>query len=259
MQFIHPSPENTFNESGISFIPTSIEFSGEQLEIITTGDRSKEQLLFFIHGAPGSWADFSEYMKNDELLKQFQMVTYNRPGYSDQLQNSKHFTIEEQIEAASKVLSQFKNKEVTLVGYSYGGPIAAGLAGKYPDRIERVILLAPVIDPKHEKIFWFNPFINSFVGRFLMPRYLNVANDEKLHHAEDLEEIESYWTNIKADVYQLHCTDDWIAPFEANTKYAQHFIGSDRYHLISWTGSSHYLPNQQMDRILPVLLGKESK
>jgi pimeloyl-ACP methyl ester carboxylesterase len=62
--------------------------------------------------------------------------------------------------------------QVDLVGYSFGGAIATAFTAKYPERVRRVALIAPVVkDYKKPKVFAV-PVLGEFLVRVLGKRFL---------------------------------------------------------------------------------------
>ncbi len=85
-----------------------------------------------------------------------------------------------------------------------------------------------------------------------MPKFIKVANDEKLAHTEALIEIKDDWSMINISAVHMHCMDDWIAPYEANVSWSQEHIPNVR--IEEWEGDSHLLPNNVYDRIKQVIM-----
>ncbi len=54
------------------------------LHYVQTGNDSFPTLLF-VHGTPGSWDAFQNYLKNSGLLQHYRIISIDRPGfgYSD--------------------------------------------------------------------------------------------------------------------------------------------------------------------------------
>ena len=73
-----------FQRRGVQLKTATEKIEGRNIHYAQTG---KEDLptLVFVHGTPGSWNAFSDYMIDKELLRAFRMVSIDRPGfgYSD--------------------------------------------------------------------------------------------------------------------------------------------------------------------------------
>jgi pimeloyl-ACP methyl ester carboxylesterase len=37
--------------------------------------------LFFVHGSPGSWDAYKQFLEDSDLLKKFRIVSIDRPGF----------------------------------------------------------------------------------------------------------------------------------------------------------------------------------
>lgn len=219
------------------------------LRWVEAGNLSADKIIFFLHGAPGGFHDFSAFMKDSLLTKRYRLISMDRPGYGYSGYGEAEPSIIRQADAVQHVLSHYQLSELILVGYSYGGPVAAASAARYPQKVKALLLLAPVIAPEGEKLFWFNSLINTWLVRRLIPRIIVVANEEKLHHTTALREMAGTWKNIDAPVYHLHCKDDWIAPFADNTNWTKLMIPEEELTLITWQGDSHFLPGQIKNRV----------
>lgn len=242
-----------FEKAGIDYKIHRETFGDCTLRWVEAGNLTSDRLIFFSHGAPGGFQDFASYMMDTSLTRTHRLISMDRPGYGYSNYGKAQPSIEKQAEAAQQVLSGYQPSELIVVGYSYGGPIAAAYTARYPESIKVLVLLAPVIAPEGEKLFWFNSVLDTRLARWLLPRFIDVANEEKLHHAEALREIASDWKVIAVPVYHLHCEDDWIAPFAENTGWTKRMIPEEQLELITWNGDSHFLPGRIKDRVDPVL------
>ena len=250
------SPAKTkeiFEKSQTDFMEHFHPFKGNELRWITSGNPYASKTMFFLHGAPGSWADFSTYLTDSTLLEKCFMIAMDRPGYGHSDYGHATPSIIGQVEAAHEILQQYDRDTLILIGYSYGGPIAASYAARYPTNVENLILLAPVVNPDHEKIFWFNPIIAMPMARWILPKFVTVANEEKLNHEMALKEVARDWKYINIPTVHMHCKDDWIAPFEDNSSWIKSNIADSLLTQIAWTGDNHFLPNKVKSHILPVL------
>ena len=244
--------ETTFKESNYHYSLHHDTLLGHDIRWFSTGDNAISKTILFFHGAPGSWQDFSEYLVDSYLQDNVQMIVMDRPGYGYSDYGKAQTSISIQADIAHEIVKSTKVDSLILVGYSYGGPVAGAYAGKYTERVSSVLLLAPVVAPLDEKIFWFNYVIDFPLLHWIFPRYIQVANEEKLSHSKALHDISHEWTNITAPVIHLHCTDDWIAPYTPNTQWTQDNING-QIDIVHWTGDSHFLPNNIYKRVLPIL------
>lgn len=242
-----------FEKAGVDYKIHRETFGDCTLRWVEAGNLTSERLIFFSHGAPGGFQDFASFMMDISLTHTHRLISMDRPGYGFSDYGDAQPSIIKQAEAVERVLSQYQYSELIVVGYSYGGPIAADYTARYPASIKALVLLAPVIAPDGEKLFWFNSILDTRLARWLLPKFIDVANEEKLQHADALREMADDWKAIKVPVYHLHCEDDWIAPFAENTDWTETMIPQEQLELITWNGDSHFLPGRIKNRVDPVL------
>lgn len=241
--------ENT----GMSFKYDYKAFRGDSLRYISCGNTASDTIILFFHGAPGSWMDFSSFLADSLLAANAMMIAMDRPGYGYSRYGRIESDISQQTIMAKSIMETLPPKNILLVGYSYGGPVAASFAARYPEKLIGLILLAPVVDPEGERLFWFNKLLDINMIRHLFPTYIIAANDEKLIHAKALDDMRYEWSEIQCPVVHMHCTDDWIAPHDVNVQWTKSQIPTHLYQLISWEGDNHFLPNHVSEKILPVI------
>jgi len=197
-------------------------------------------LLVFVHGAPGSWDAFKEFITDIELVDRTRIVAYDRPGYggSDEVVMS---SIQEQSKILNEIIEQNKLKRTVLVGHSYGGPIA-GLAG-LDNRmdVDAVIMIAPLIDPDSEPMFWYSYFSYWKMTSWLLPDELIVAGAEKFAHASELEKMEDLWKNADCNFVHVHGLKDGLAPGKENIIFAQSQIPQEKLEMHIYNEKGHLL------------------
>src|SRR6476659_2117474 len=73
-----------FKKAGVTLQSHTATINGHHLHYVYSGGDTLP-VLVFIHGSPGSWSAFENYLKDSELLKHFHMIAIDRPGfgYSD--------------------------------------------------------------------------------------------------------------------------------------------------------------------------------
>lgn len=232
-----------FEEAGLESRITYIQPPGNNYKVrtVSTG-QTKNQTVIFIHGAPGSGDAFYEYLKDTSLLKKSRLITYDRPGYGYSGFGRAMTGIEEQSEILADLITRYDVRHVILVGHSYGAPIAV-YATLLSDRIDAVIMLAPAIDPEHEKYFWIGNLVRWKLTRWLVPRSWRVSADEKYTHEAELIKLKDRWKEVAVPVLCLQGNKDRLVPYE-NLAFCkkhfdpQYFTGitlEEEDHFIPWT------------------------
>jgi pimeloyl-ACP methyl ester carboxylesterase len=211
-------------------------------------------VLIFIHGSPGSWNAFENYLRDNDLLQHFHMVSIDRPGfgYSD-YGNAEHMN--KQMEIISPLLQKLKNdKPMFLVGHSLGGPLVVELAYRNPELINAFVLLAGSVDPQAEEPEKWRSFISYSPLRYLVPAFLNPSNDELMYFKKDVLEMPLMLSEIRCRVYILHGNHDSLVPY-ANAIYAKEkMINAASVELITLEGADHFIPWSNYEDIKKVLL-----
>jgi pimeloyl-ACP methyl ester carboxylesterase len=208
-------------------------------------------LLLLIHGAPGAWFGYKEFFHDADLLKNYQIIAPDRAGY--------HYSgkKETSISAHALYLSQFLKKHcypsVTVLGRSYGAPIAAKLTADNPTLVKELILVSPACDPTTEKFWWFSKPTNTKFIRFFLPDFANRASDEKFSHRAELQKILTDWAKITCPVTILQGGKDWIIQ-QSNGYFVDSMLVNAPHRLIYLPTNGHLLTTERYDLVKSILL-----
>ncbi len=185
-------------------------------------DSSKSHMLLLIHGAPGDWSNYKQYLQDADLISQFNVVAVDRMGYGRSNQGKSLVSITDQTYAIQEVINHLLPDRLILVGHSYGGPISAYLSTINTETCSGVIMVAPVNNPDTEQIKWYASLAAGL--RWILPGMINVATDEKFHHPKALKDISDIWQKITCPITHIHGTDDELADCESNISYSKDMI-----------------------------------
>ena len=213
--------------------------------------------ILFIHGSPGSSKDFKNYLNNPKLTQNAHLFAVDRPGYGSSDWGEVVTSIYDQCTMLTPLIDTLGSQYDTLivVGHSYGGPVAAALPFMRPDAINKVMLIAPALDPKLEKIFWFSPLgKKKAITRCLTPKCLKMAADEKFSHKEALKEL---WTKLEGksyngEVIHVHGNNDNIVHYDNILFTKKRFR---KVKIKTFEGGDHYIPFNEYERIVSTLFG----
>ena len=220
-----------------------IHVDGQPVHFIEVGDPEKP-IVMFVHGSPGGWDNFIEYLVIPELLDRARMIAITRPGYGESGKGKYEGSVEKQAAALLEVLKvRSPDAPAVLVGHSYGGPVVARMAMDAPDRVASFILAAASIDPSLEKMQWFQypaavPPISWFV-----PADLLVCNLEILALEPELDRMMPLWADIQQPVTVIHGDLDDLVPV-GNAEFAERMLTNapvemiripDMNHFVIWT------------------------
>lgn len=192
--------------------------------------------LVFVHGTIGSSNDFSAYMSDSLLQTKANMIAYDRIGYNYKDKYNVQESIAFERDMLKDVIKDIPKKNVILVGYSYGGPIA--LAVK--ERVRKIILLAPAVSSEAEPMPWMINFYKWKLTRWLVPEVWKQASKEKISHQKDLKKFEENWSKTANKICVIHGTADWIVPYQ-NSKFLETQFLKNNFKLISIPEGNHSL------------------
>ena len=178
--------------------------------------------LFFIHGAPSSLSYFKDYMTDSTLLQHATMYAVDRPGYGYSGLAKPIPFIDQQAAMIKPVIDSLHkvHHPVILVAASFGTAIACRLAMDNPGLVDGIVLMAPAIAPGEERVFWFSPAIETPLLNWTVPRMLQSANTEKLHHKEELTKMLPLWQKIRVPVIYLQGDKDELV-YTTNAGFAR--------------------------------------
>ncbi|GAB5408475.1 MAG: hypothetical protein BalsKO_08400 [Balneolaceae bacterium] len=188
------------------------------MHYVSIGDSSKQSVLF-VHGSPGSWDNFLEFLSDSSLLNNFHLISVDRPGFGKSGDGIPERSLKKQAAAISSILDNEKTSAI-LVGHSYGGPVVVRMAIDSPESVDGMILVAASIDPELEKTKWFQVPVHYKVLSWILPGLLYSTNEEILALKNELQEMVPQWKSITKPVSVIQGGKDNLVPAE-NADFAQ--------------------------------------
>ncbi|HMN26142.1 MAG TPA: alpha/beta hydrolase [Ignavibacteriaceae bacterium] len=130
---------SVFSQIKYSYPIKFITISDYRIAYIDEGD--SRNVLLFIHGL-GSY--LKAWDRNiPELKKYFRCVAIDLPGYGKSSKQIHSGEISFYTKIIDEIIIKLELKNISLVGHSMGGQIAASYVLDYPNRIYNLILVAP--------------------------------------------------------------------------------------------------------------------
>jgi pimeloyl-ACP methyl ester carboxylesterase len=219
--------------------------------------------LLLIHGAPGAWYGSRGMLADTQLQKQFQLIAVDRLGYNQSTLNHKRKAVVSIVTQAIAIHEALKlnrsGQKATVIGSSYGAPIAAQLTLLYPNSFDHLVMLAGALDPDKEKFWWFSRPVRHGPLRWMLPRFINHATDEKFAHVRELKKLLPQWANITVPVTVVQGgKDDIVHP--ANFDFAKKQLQGKLANFIFLPEASHLIRWQYPDLVKQIVTGtyKES-
>ena len=241
MRMTSKETKTFFTTSRTAYTDSSKEIDGFSIHYIETGNKNAST-LFFVHGSPGSWDAYKDYLKDSLLLSKYRMIAIDRIGfgYSDFGEAENLKTQAYIIEKFSKLTSN--GKPIYLIGHSLGGPTIVEMAAEKPDDYKELIILSGAVDPKAETPEKWRAIIKVKPIRYLIPGALRPANDELWYLKKDLVELKPKLQNITSKVIIIHGTKDPLVPYSNMAFMKREFVNAKSLETISIKDANHFIP-----------------
>ncbi len=242
-----------FATSKTNFKDSTIVINQIPIHYVETGN-PLNPTLFFIHGSPGSWDAYQNYLKDSLLLNKFRMIAIDRPGFG-----FSNFGKAENLGTQSYLIEELINKiknhnSIFLVGHSLGGPIIVKMATNKPDKYKGLVILAGAIDPDAEKPENWRLLLKAKPIRYLIPGALRPSNDELWWLKKDLIQMKSNLHKIVSDVLIIHGTEDQLVPYSNVAFMRREFINAKTTEILSIKKANHFIPWEHYETIRAKLL-----
>jgi pimeloyl-ACP methyl ester carboxylesterase len=213
-------------------------------------------MLVFIHGSPGSWFHYKNYMFDPALRQRFQIAALDRPGFGHS-DFGRALNLEEQTKLLYPVLEELSikgNRQLYLCGHSMGGPVVIKLIADYPKLCQGAIIVAGAIDVSQEKKEKWRYFFNKKYLKWLLPGAFRPSNIELIYLKKDLIPLEKDFTKITCPVHFVHGDRDTWVPIE-NVAFGQRMlVNSTRVSADTIFGADHQIPWKNFQELKSILL-----
>jgi pimeloyl-ACP methyl ester carboxylesterase len=114
-----------------------VAIGGRQVNVIDLGSGPP---LVFIHGLSGSWQNFLEQLP--VFAREHRVIAFDLPGFGESEMPAQKITIRGYGEWVAALLDELGVGTAAVVGNSMGGFIGIELAIRFPQRVERLVLVS---------------------------------------------------------------------------------------------------------------------
>ncbi|MFA6046054.1 MAG: alpha/beta hydrolase [Phycisphaerales bacterium] len=218
------------------------------LSYLHSGDAAKPRVIY-IHGTPGDatgWADFLV-----DPVMGCEAIAVDRLGFgkSGPKGGGGVDSFDIQAAAIAPLLVKQGGRWPVVVGHSLGGPIAAWIAGAYPDKVSGLVIVAGSLDPDLEKPGLAQDIATTSLARWLMPRALDNSMGELDGAKAQTKLLAPLLDKITCPVIVIHGTTDELVPYD-NVKYIQKMLThAASVQIITIDKQGHFVPWQRADAI----------
>ena len=234
---------------------------GRNIRYVEVGEDTSKPTILFIHGAPSSLSYWKSYLSDSTLRSRAVIYALDRPGYGYSGLAIPMPDIQAQAAVIRPILDSLHHAHhpIVVVGVSYGAPIACRLAMDYPGLVDGMVLTGPAIGPGLERFFWFTHIIESPLIHWTIPRMLQSANQEKIHHKEELTKMLPLWPRIHVPVAYLQGANDELV-YTSNADFARtHLTNVPSLDIQMIPGRGHLIAFAEKNRIRKAILNMLDK
>lgn len=168
-------------------------------------------LLVIIHGSPGSWSNYQEYIFDKDLQQKFRIMSIDRPGFGfSDFGEPMH--LKEQCELMLRIIDGYQHgTDIYLAGHSIGGPVVAQMAAMSPGSFKKIVIISGSISPYLEKKEQWRYIMDNPILRRFLPGAFAPSNTEIIWFKKDLFQLEKELPAIRTDVIFIHgALDKWV-------------------------------------------------
>ncbi len=224
------------------------------IRAIRVGDTTLPYFLM-IHGSPGSNMDYDAYIKDTTFTNKYCIVLCDRPGYGYSNWGQADTSVLNQSKVILQALKPWlQHREFTILGNSYGGPIAATMAVISHGKAKKVILVASAMAPGEEKVYGISKTIVKPGWKWAFPTLLYLPSIEKLSHKQALQSIAPLIKTYNGTLLILHGTADQLV-YYSNVNYSKNtFIKAKELTCIDFPGQGHPILWNSEERVKKLIL-----
>ena len=99
---------------------------------------SPGKTLIAIHGSPGTKNDFKLLAPQ---IKDYKVYALDMYGFGESEKNVENYGVESQANVINEFMEKLNITNASILGYSWGGGVAAEFAFKYPEKVDKLNLL----------------------------------------------------------------------------------------------------------------------
>lgn len=207
---------------------------GWRLSALQTPERPEASWRVVVITGTPSW---SEYWAPTiaGMPETREMIVADRPGFSQSEPQGPVRDLMKQVEALSPMLDTREGERVLLVGQSFGAPLAALMAARYPDKVDAVLMVSAYFGdrgPTARRMFGVGRVVQP-----LLPRDLRNSISEVSAQRSQLPAAFDALMSLEQPVVFIHGDRDTFVPLEADRRIAAQ--NGDR--LVEVAGGDHFL------------------
>jgi triacylglycerol lipase len=112
---------------------------GQKIQYIDTGGTANSPVVVLLHGLGGNGTNWA--FNTPALAQKFRVIVPDQIGFGQSDKPLINYRVGTYVDFLDKLLDQLKVERATLVGNSMGGWIAAAYTLKYPNKVDKLVLV----------------------------------------------------------------------------------------------------------------------
>ena len=201
--------------------------------------------VIYVHGTPGEGLNWADFLVNP--VPGTDSIAIDRPGNGASEPIGPITDIADQAAALQPLLERREGRGVILVGHSYGAPVIAEAALRYPGRIDGLVLVAGSLDPELERTLFVQKIGASPFVQPHLPRWIRNLNLELIALENELRPLADRLASLGIPVEIIHGTKDTQVPY-SNVEFIESAI-SDKPNVTTIEVGNHFVPWQNEELI----------
>jgi pimeloyl-ACP methyl ester carboxylesterase len=213
------------------------------MRYVAVGRGADKPLVVFIHGSPGDWRGWADYLVDPELTQKAELIAVDRPGFGGSGAGVVERSLAQQARDIAPLLDKVApGRRVVLVGHSFGGPVAVRMAMDHGSRVTDLVILAGSIDPAMEQTAWYQYPADWPPISWMLPDVLVVTNREIRALKDELVAMTPLWPRVTQRVTVMQGGQDDLVPPE-NADFAQKMLThAASVNIVRIPEMNHFLP-----------------
>jgi pimeloyl-ACP methyl ester carboxylesterase len=164
-----------------------------------------------------------------------EIIVADRPGFRTSEPEGAVRDLTKQADALAAMLETRPGERVLLVGQSFGAPVAALMASRYPDRVHALVLVSPFFGDR-------GPTARRMIGagrlfHGVLSRDMRNSITEVVAQTEQLPAVWTALRGLEQPIVFIHGDDDTFVPLEASQRIAAEY----GHTLVTVPGGDHFL------------------
>jgi pimeloyl-ACP methyl ester carboxylesterase len=247
-----------FSRKGIELKTATYQVNGTDIHYVMVGTDTLPTLIL-VHGTPGSWGAFEDYLEDPALLLHYRVVSVDRPGFGYS-NFGQAMNLADQSVYLMPLLREIHNdKPVFLAGHSLGGPLVVKMAADNPEAFQGIMLISGSVDPALEPKESWRYVAEKFPFRLFLPGAFKPSNTELVYFKKDVVDLAGDFSKVSCDVYLVHgAKDSWVPV--GNVDYARKkLVHARRVETMIIPDGNHFIPFTRRAQIVDALIGMGNK